>query len=96
MAKERAAVRAEAVLWGEITISVVDEEIATCGCGRSATTRPRTPLGSNQNGPAVSFARGGFVLIHMGLPQALGFLTRMDPVSMVRAALGRRKYRDLA
>ena len=36
------------------------------------------------------------MFIPISLPQARRFLTRMDPVSMVRAALGRRKYRDLA
>ena len=35
------------------------------------------------------------MFIPISLPQARRFLTRMDPVSMVRAALGRREYRDL-
>ena len=36
------------------------------------------------------------MFIPSNLSQARRFLTRMDPVSMFRAALGRRKYRDLA
>jgi len=72
---------------------VADEEIAAGGCERSATKRP---LEATKTGLARPSRKRGFVLIHRGLPQAHGFLTRMDPVSMVRAALGRRKYRDLA
>jgi ATP synthase protein I len=49
---------------------------------------PPEPLGSNQNGPGVSFVRGGFVLIHMGLPQRLGFLTRCGPSQYGPRGLG--------
>jgi ATP synthase protein I len=55
-----------------------------------ATLEPARPSLLN---PA---AMRGFVLFPMSLPQARGFLTRIDPVSMVRAALRRRKCRDLA
>lgn len=38
----------------------------------------------------------GFLFIFSDLPTIRRFLTRIDPVSMVRAALGRRNFRDLA
>jgi len=37
-----------------------------------------------------------FVFNFIYLPQTHRFLTRIDPVSMFRAALGRRNRRDLA
>jgi ATP synthase protein I len=88
-------VRAEAVHQRKITITAVDEEIATRVCGGRRKASPAA-LGTAQNEPVLLAAEVEFIFIPSNLPQARRFLTRMDPVSMVRAALGRRKYRDLA
>ena len=40
--------------------------------------------------------KGQLCFLFSSLPQPHRFLTHLDPVSMVRAALGRRNCRDLA
>jgi ATP synthase protein I len=88
-------VRAEAVRRRKITITAVDEEIATRVCDGRGKVSPAA-LGTDQNEPVPLAVEVEFYIYSSSLLQARRFLTRMDPVSMVRAALGRRKYRDLA